>query len=80
MNQKLIQFLSNADNELSSKRLAGISASFIFCLLSLFGGITFLCGKDSNDDFISLLWVVSTYSAAILGVSVFESKSKPKKK
>jgi|TARA_R110000868_G_scaffold9733_1_gene47904 hypothetical protein len=79
MNQKLIQFLSNADNELSSKRLAGISAGLIFCLLSLIGGIAFLF-QESNDDFISLLWVVSTYSAALLGVSVFENKSKSKKK
>lgn len=75
MKDKLLEFLKGVDNELSSKRLKGLSSGFIFDLLCLIGGLIFLF-KEANQYFIDLLWVYGAYSLTLLGSSIFERKFK----
>jgi hypothetical protein len=77
MKEKMLGFLRGVDNELSSKRLKGLSSGFIFDLLNLVGALTFLI-DGKNSDFISLLWMYGAYSLALLGASVFERKYRNK--
>jgi len=77
MKQRLIEFLQSVNNQLSSKRLAGLSATLTFILLSLIGGLTMLF-TGNFQDFIRLIDSVGVFAITILGVGVFEYKYKEK--
>lgn len=77
----MLEFLKGPDGENSSKRLAGLSAAFVFLILSIAGGITFLIEKDARS-FLDLLDGVSLFSIGGLGLGVFDilfKKKYPKK-
>lgn len=73
--KRIIEFLQSADKQLSSKRLAGLSATLTFILLSLAGGVTMLI-TGNYQDFIRLIDSVGVFAITILGVGVFEYKYK----
>lgn len=75
MKQRILEFLQSADKQLSSKRLAGLSATLTFILLSLFGGATMLF-TGNFEDFIRLIDSIGVFAITILGVGVFEYKYK----
>lgn len=72
-----MEFLQDADKQLSSKRLAGLSATLTFILLAISGGILMLL-KGNYQDFIRLLDSVGVFAITILGVGIFEYKYKNK--
>lgn len=68
---KLIEFFQGPEGENSSKRLAGLSASFVFLVLSMAGGILFLKRNDARS-FLDLLDSVSMFAIAGLGLGIFD--------
>ena len=75
MKQRLVEFLQDSDKQLSSKRLAGLSAALTFILLAILGGAVMLI-SGNYQDFIRLLDSVGVFSMTILGVGIFEYKYK----
>lgn len=73
----MLTFLQGVDTEPSSKRLLGVVTGLTFCLLCLAGGIVELREKAFND-FENILIIIGGYSAGLLGVSVFERRTKAK--
>lgn len=77
----IFEFLQGPDGESSSKRLAGLLASFVFLILSIAGGIFFLIKNDARS-FLDLLDGVSLFAIGGLGLGVFDilfKKKYPKK-
>ena len=77
MKNRIIEFLQDSDKQLSSKRLAGLSAALTFILLAISGGVVMLV-NGNYQDFIRLLDSVGVFSMTILGVGIFEYKYKNK--
>ena len=77
MKKRLIEFLQDSDKQLSSKRLAGLSAALTFILLAILGGVVMLI-NGNYQDFIRLLDSIGVFSMTILGVGIFEYKYKNK--
>ena len=77
MKQRIFEFLQDANKQLSSKRLAGLSAALTFILLAILGGVVMLI-NGNYQDFIRLLDSVGVFSMTILGVGIFEYKYKNK--
>jgi len=77
MKKRMLEFLQDADKQLSSKRLAGLSAALTFILLAISGGVVMLA-SGNYQDFIRLLDSVGVFSMTILGVGIFEYKYKNK--
>ena len=68
---KIAEFLQGPDGENSSKRLAGLLATFVFLLLSSVGGYFFLQRND-HKSFLELLDGVSLFAIGGLGLGVFD--------
>jgi hypothetical protein len=75
MKKRMLEFLQDSDKQLSSKRLAGLSAALTFILLAILGGVVMLV-SGNYQDFIRLLDSVGVFSMTILGVGIFEYKYK----
>lgn len=73
----ILSYLKGVDDEPSSKRLLGVLSGIIFSLLCFIGGIVELKHKQYGA-FDNILMIASGYSAALLGVSVFERYNKIK--
>ena len=78
MKQRIIEFFQDSEKQLSSKRLAGLSAALTFILLAILGGVVMLI-NGNYQDFIRLLDSIGVFSMTILGVGIFEYKYKNKK-
>lgn len=72
-----MEFLQDSQKQLSSKRLAGLSAALAFILLAISGGVVMLV-SGNYQDFIRLLDSIGVFSMTILGVGIFEYKYKNK--
>lgn len=70
-------YLQGVDDEPSSKRLLGVMSGLVFCGLCLAGGIVQL-HERAFGDFQDVLVIIGAYSAGLLGVSVFERRTKAK--
>jgi cbb3-type cytochrome oxidase subunit 3 len=79
MKQRLAEFLQDSNKQLSSKRLAGLSAALTFILLAILGGSIMLISRN-YQDFIRLLDSVGVFALTILGVGVFEYNYKTNNK
>ena len=77
MKQRIIEFFQDSEKQLSSKRLAGLSAALTFILLAILGGVVMLI-NGNYQDFIRLLDSIGVFSMTILGVGIFEYKYKNK--
>jgi len=75
MKKRILEFLQDSDKQLSSKRLAGLSAALTFIVLAILGGAVMLI-NGNYQDFIRLLDSIGVFSMTILGVGIFEYKYK----
>ncbi len=72
-----LNFFQGPDSENSSKRLIGIIAGIVFCVLALVGGLHFL-EKDQAQDFQNLLETVGYFSGTLLGLGIADILLKKK--
>lgn len=72
-----LNFFQGPDSENSSKRLIGIIAGIVFCVLALVGGLHFL-EKEQPQDFQNLLETVGYFSGTLLGLGIADILLKKK--
>jgi hypothetical protein len=66
---KILQFFQGQDGENSAKRLIGIIAGLVFCVLTMIGGLHFLA-KDQSKEFQDLIGTVGYFSGTLLGFGI----------
>lgn len=70
---KFLEFFQSA-GENSSKRLAGLSATSIFLLLALIGGVAFLI-QGKPESFQGIIDSLALFAGACLGLGLFDKLS-----
>jgi hypothetical protein len=66
---KISEFFEGANGQNSSKRLIGIIAGLVFCLLAFIGGLNFL-EKNQSKEFQDLIESIAWFSGSLLGLGL----------